>query len=196
MRFYSPAGRLEHQIKAHNGFAFCVAFDPTDPARVLSAGVDRRVHLWNWSALGASPVRSWTTEFAFEWGLSQFAAFSPDGQHVAFAPDYDTVKVWDTRTGNELQTLPGHDGGAYCVAYSPDGRWIATGGLDAVVFLWDANNGKRLGSLRGHKGRIVRLGFVPNQSDTLFSGSWDGQVRFSNIRTLTREPNLPKGANP
>jgi WD40 repeat protein/tRNA A-37 threonylcarbamoyl transferase component Bud32 len=39
------------------------------------------------------------------------------------------VRIWDTRTGRPVQSLPGsmHEAGGNSVAFSPDGRWLVVG---------------------------------------------------------------------
>src|SRR5262249_43185675 len=57
-----------------------------------------------------------------------YVALSPDGCWAATGAwrGDDTVKVWDTATGRQVQELPA-DGGNQ-VAFSPDGKWLGTGG--------------------------------------------------------------------
>jgi WD40 repeat protein len=47
-----------------------------------------------------------------------------------------TAKVWDTKTGQELMTLTGHDGRVMSAAHSPDGPWIVTASNDGTVQIY------------------------------------------------------------
>ena len=72
-------------------------------------------------------------------------AFSPDGKRLATASQDQTVKIWDTQTGQMLITLthepPGVRAlGLWDVAFSPDGRWIAASSQDGTISLWDGQN--------------------------------------------------------
>ena len=53
-------------------------------------------------------------------------AFSPDGRRLASGSIYGSVNLWDLDTGEEVATLPNHDGPVHGVAFSPDGETLAT----------------------------------------------------------------------
>jgi WD40 repeat protein len=61
-------------------------------------------------------------------------AFSPDGSRLAEGDPDGTVRVFDTRSGEEVLVLRGHDT-VREVVFSPDGSMLATAG-DGVVRIW------------------------------------------------------------
>ena len=63
-------------------------------------------------------------------------AYSPDGTKIVSGSTDNTIKIWDTNTGECLQTLMGHSKSVYSVAYSPDGTKIISGSLDNTVKIW------------------------------------------------------------
>ena len=63
-------------------------------------------------------------------------AFSPDGKRIVSGSWDDTIKVWDTKTGQLLGTLKGHTDGVNGVAFSPNGTRIVSGGDDKTVKIW------------------------------------------------------------
>jgi WD40 repeat protein len=55
---------------------------------------------------------------------------------VASGSDDGTVKLWEGRSGQLLDTLKGHAGVIYGIALSNDGRLAASCGDDGMVRLW------------------------------------------------------------
>jgi WD40 repeat protein len=66
-------------------------------------------------------------------------AFSPDGTRAASGSLDGLVELWDTQTGQRVDTFRGHVGGVRSVAFSPDGTRLASSGIDGSVRLWDIN---------------------------------------------------------
>jgi WD40 repeat protein len=68
-------------------------------------------------------------------------AFSPDGKFLyscsgsLFGTD-QSVRVWDTKTGNCLATMTGHSDDIWMLDVSPDGRWVVTASLDHTLKIW------------------------------------------------------------
>ncbi len=64
-------------------------------------------------------------------------AFSPDGKLLATGTQAGVVRIWQAKTGQELQKWPAHQENATTVRFSPDGRYLATGSWDKTVKVWD-----------------------------------------------------------
>jgi WD40 repeat protein len=111
-------------------------------------------------------------------------AFSPDGRRLASAssgtPGSDDkpseVKVWDTSTGQEKLSLPGHSQAVNCVAFSSDGRLLASGCADGTAKVWDTQSGLQVRSLTGNTGKIFSLAFSPDGTRLATAGGeWTGR---------------------
>jgi hypothetical protein len=101
-------------------------------------------------------------------------AFAPDGKSLALALYDGKIKLLESATGKEQQTLPGHKNGVNCVAFSPNGLTLASASLDQTAKLWDLKTGKEKMTLRGHTEYVLCVAFSP-----------DGQILATSSGTST-----------
>jgi WD40 repeat protein len=102
-----------------------------DGERMLSL-TDSKIHLWK---LDGTLIR------AFGAGSGQFSlasvAISADGGLLATINVIgNLIRLWDTETGEPLNTLQGHDRAVRAVAFAPDGTYLVSGGTDGLVRFW------------------------------------------------------------
>jgi WD40 repeat protein len=119
--------------------------------------------------------------------------FSPDGSRLASASSDTTVKIWDTATGEELQTLEGHTFAVYSVAFSPDGRRLASCSPDKTVKVWDTTSGQETLTLKGHSLGVSSVAFSADGLQ-LASGGFDGTVRVWDARPWTPQLRIEQEA--
>jgi WD40 repeat protein len=103
-----------------------------------------------------------------------YVAWSPDGRLLATAGLTNIVRVFDTISGAELRTMPGHRNAITGLAWSPDGSQIASTDNGYTVRLWDVAQGKAVQVLdnRGYDANVL---WSPDGSQVA-SGA-DGIVR-------------------
>jgi len=109
--------------------------------------------------------------------------FSPDGSLLATGAVDRSVKVWNSQTGNLIQTLP-QDGQGTTVKFSPDGSFLASGlcsesiNLDCQqgsVMLWDLASWQISKILTGPNDWVEGVAFSPNTA-ILVGASRDGFI--------------------
>lgn len=109
-------------------------------------------------------------------------AIAPDGKTLATASYDETIKLWNLKTGKQLQVLAGHSRDVECVAISADGKILASGSDDNRIKLWNLQTGEELKTLAGHSGWVRCLAMTPD-GKTLVSGSDDRTIALWNLET-------------
>jgi WD40 repeat protein len=153
-----------------------------DGRRLLSAGKDGGVHLWD--AVSGGHVG----RLGIHPDGAMAVAISPDGKRAASVGLDQMVRIWDLATATELHALPGHYGHVYCVAFSPDGRLVASGSGDWLenidpdhpgrpeVKLWDVATGREARSWDAGEQDVVGLAFSPDsRSLAVACGAWQAR---------------------
>lgn len=102
--------------------------------------------------------------------------FSADGGKLASGGADGIVKLWDSRTEQELLVLKGHVKVVRCVAFHPDGRLLASAGEDGTVRLWDLIVGAETRTFARHAHPVTSVAFSPD-GNRLASVGGDNIVR-------------------
>ena len=163
---------------------YSVAFSPD--GNTLAIGGNWITYLWN--ANTGAPMHTFRDISC----RVESVAISPDGNTLAGGGSDSIVRLWDIKTGTEMQIPTGNIGESK-VAFSPDGNTLATVPyLGGQVLLWDVNTGKRLREFtaEGRLSRIYSMAFSPD-GNTLatgsshydYSGGWLGTVLLWDVNT-------------
>lgn len=164
----TPGSRVD-LLRGHEGAVNTAAASP-DGQRLVSAGVDGTVRVWDWAG-GTEPIVLRGHE-----GSVSSAAFSPDGRRLVSAGIDGTVRVWSAESAGELRVLRGHDRGGTSAAFSPDGRRLVSTGTDGTVRIWDWDGPTEPIVLLGHGGPVAGAAFSPDGARLASTGA-DGSVR-------------------
>ena len=68
----------------------------------------------------------------------------------------NTIKLWNTNTGQLITTLTGHLDSVYTIVEMLDST-LACGSGDKLIKIWNPNDGRFIKNLRGHTSWIYSL---------------------------------------
>ena len=110
------------------------------------------------------------------------AAFSNDGTRVESGSGDNTVRIWNSTTG-EMERIPeGHSHWVRSVAFSSDGTHVVSGSRDKLVLIWNGNTGEIEHVLEGHSDSMTSVA-ISDDGTRVVSGSVDKTVRIWNANT-------------
>lgn len=137
-----------------------VAWSPDGKRLASGGGPDNRVHVWDASTGGN------VLYYQGNQNSVNRVAWSLDGKRLASAGGDQTVRIWDTNTGDILLTYRGHvdnnSGGLSSVAWSPDGKRLASSDHAGTVHVWTASTGTGSFIYRGHHGTVNSVVWSPD----------------------------------
>ena len=175
------SGRQAATLLGHTAASESIAYAPN--GGLLASG-DRTgiIHLWDISQLDHI-------------GLIRFLhghrsninalTFNPvDAALLASYGNDQTVRLWNTESGDEVARLPGY-GASRAIQFDPTGRYLTFEDQHSSIALWDLaepSQPTRVVRFEGHIDSPSSLAFHPNGS-RLISGSFDRTVRLWDTNT-------------
>ena len=87
----------------------------------------------------------------------------------------NTIRLWDSNSGQLRHILAGHTQWVGAVAFSPDGKTLASASADQTVYLWDTDTGEVRHSLQAHSGAVRAVAFSQD-GQVLASGNNDNSI--------------------
>ncbi len=209
-------GGAQHRLKSRSGRMNSASFS-RDGRRILTVSLTSSARVWE-AATGkglrefASQVDSAEPSHDERWAVTDnpahsydipseegrqnilaSASFSRDGQRIVTASYDSTASVWDTESGQVLQTLKGHSRGLTSASFSTDEQRIVTASDDHTARVWDAESGELLQTLEGHADGLTDASFSTD-GQRIVTTSYDHTARVWDTES-GQELNTLKGSS-
>ena len=98
-------------------------------------------------------------------------------------PPDRTLKIWDIKTGKEIETRVEHFDTILSVAFSPDGKKIVSGGNETII-LWDVETGQEIKTFTGHSDNVFAVVFSSDGKKIISgAGSDDKTIKLWDVET-------------
>lgn len=109
-------------------------------------------------------------------------SWSLDGDSLITLSQYQSLMVWDVKTGQPTRSLNEHTSWVMQLDWSPDGSMLAQGAEDGEIIVWEAASGTQLMSLHDSAGWVSNLAWSPDGKKIAEAGGgnaikiWDVQT--------------------
>ncbi|MBV7333587.1 hypothetical protein KFU94_36210 [Chloroflexi bacterium TSY] len=181
VRIWDSTSGEQLALLKHKDDFIRIRFSP-DGSRLVTSVDDGTTWLWD-SASREQPIllqhKNDVRSFSFSPNGNRLATasadFRPNGNRLATASADNTVRIWDSTSGEQL-AFGQHAGLIYEVEFSSDGSYLATASADNTVRLWHSTTGEQLALLQ-HEDDVKYVRFSPNGS-YLATVSVDNTVRL------------------
>lgn len=108
-------------------------------------------------------------------------ALTPDGKMWVGALSAKVIQFWDSKTGEPLKTLSGHEAAVRSLAITPDGQTLISGSSDKTLKFWDLKTGRVTRTLTESLG-ITRLILSPDGQTLVSVARESGSGGFIQIK--------------
>ncbi|CAL9102293.1 unnamed protein product, partial [Musa textilis] len=168
----------------HTSDVLSISINSSNSNMFVSGSCDATARLWD-TRIASRAIRTYHGHH----GDVNTVKFFPDGQRFGTGSDDGTCRLFDMRTGHQLQVYSQQQANndqdvpiVTSIAFSISGRLLFAGYSNGDCYVWDtllAEVVVNLGKLQNsHEGRISCLGLSADGS-ALCTGSWDKNLKVS-----------------
>ena len=174
----------EMLVLNHDRYVDCAAISPDN--KIIVASSDNRLYLWNAESGFVNHIIDKNAK-----GINSIAFHPNGGRFVTTSAEDYSVRIWDSRKGEEIMSLLNGNSYLNNAVYSPDGKKIAIGvPAYSDVIVVESETGEILSTLTGHLAQIMHATFSPDGKN-IVTASFDFTLKVWNakngkeIKTLT-----------
>lgn len=165
--------QCERTFVGHYGTVMCVRYSH-DESRILSAGgADFSIKLWDMRS--GECIRTYVGHTH----TVSFVVFNDDESRLISSGWDKTIRIWNTDTGDELNTLRAHSSWVNAVLYE-HGK-IFSASSDNSIKIW--NYDEKRATSRRHFDYVTSLCSPPGCSIVISSG-WDNTIKIWDVSTF------------
>jgi WD40 repeat protein len=182
--WHLKTGAEVHRFLGHTDKIWDMALSP-DGSFAVSASHDGTLRRWDLQSRESRILANIDPQVVIS------TAISPDGLSVLMGvgkgesnhPDY-SLRMVDSRSGQERRRFFGHTESVQDVAFSPDGRLALSGRQDRRLILWDVTTGSQVAHLADTGDVALRLAFSPDGA-LACQGSLNGMILLWDVEKRT-----------
>ncbi|MCA8994362.1 MAG: hypothetical protein KDA88_20460 [Planctomycetaceae bacterium] len=163
-----------HQVVETNGPVTDLRF-ASDSRSLWSASADGQIRRWAYAAPGQ------TRQFNHG-GPVYGVAVTHEGKYVVSCSADQTVRVWDTTTGQQRFQLNGHQGPVHAVVLNSDETLAVSSGADGTLRLWDIVGGRQIKELIRYDSTMYSIAIHP-QGNLVAAAGADRKVHLLDLIT-------------
>lgn len=187
IKLWSRNGEYLKSLKGHTNSVRSVSWS-FDGQFLASGSYDKTIRLWRAETGECSQILQGhqSSVWSVVWRPVSHDVHQAISKSILASASFDqTVRVWNSATGQCLKILQGHSNLVWSVAWSRDGNTLASGSDDQTVKLWDWQSGECLKTLQGYANPVSAVAWNRSLGSTniLASGTDDHLVRLWNVDT-------------
>lgn len=170
------------KIGEHDDYVKCVATPPADMNAnwVASAGLDRRICLWDLNGAGKTLEIDVKGEEVVEKG--SVYALAVGRNIIASGGPEKTVRLHDPRTGSKVSKLVGHVGNIRSILIDDAGDTILSASADKTIKMWSVKGGRCMYTFTMHDESIWSLFSDDPRLGTFYSTDRSGLIAKTDVR--------------
>lgn len=184
------SGKITHRLD-HKCAVYGLAIAP-DGEKFSSAGNTDEIKVWSLKTGMVLQTLKGHLSIVGALAISDNGKFLASGSKIGMllrtfdevalkTGQYRSIKIWDIKTGQELNSLTGHNDDICALAISADGKILVSSSEDRTIKVWDLDHGQVQHTLTGHSHWVKVVALSPDQP-TLASLGY-GTLKFWNLST-------------